>query len=142
MSSCLPSRISLKPRMVSESFTYFPAVPVNCSATKNGWDKNFWIFRARATVSLSSSDKFFHAQNGNDILQDLCISAKLSALRAQLHSALRRQFSDQESSKRNQADQPPDKFRVPKAARDNTTVESRCPKVVAGAGSVRSSAGT
>ena len=32
-SSCLPSRISLKPRMDSVIGTYTPGVPVNCSAT-------------------------------------------------------------------------------------------------------------
>src|SRR5262249_15349785 len=40
MSSCLPSTISLKPRIVSAIGTYFPSRPVNCWATKNGWDRN------------------------------------------------------------------------------------------------------
>ncbi len=55
-SSCLPSTISRKPRIVSASSTYLPGVPVNVSATKKGWERKRWIFRARATVSLSSSD--------------------------------------------------------------------------------------
>ncbi len=54
-SACLPSMISLKPRMVSFSGTYLPSMPVNCSATEKGWDRKRWIFRARETVSLSSS---------------------------------------------------------------------------------------
>ena len=32
------------------------AMPVNCSATWNGCERKRWILRARATVSLSSSD--------------------------------------------------------------------------------------
>src|ERR1700735_4698943 len=35
-SSCLPSRISLKPRIDSATGTYTPGTPVNCSATLNG----------------------------------------------------------------------------------------------------------
>ena len=35
-SSCLPSIISLKPLIVSERGTYFPAIPVNFSETSNG----------------------------------------------------------------------------------------------------------
>src|SRR5215471_3038951 len=54
--SCLPSTISLKLLTVSAIGTYLPGIPVNCSATKNGCDRNFWILRARATVSLSSSE--------------------------------------------------------------------------------------
>ena len=45
-----------KPRTVSAIGTYFPSLPVNCWATKKGWDRNFSIFRARETASLSSSD--------------------------------------------------------------------------------------
>ena len=37
-------------------FYIFSGVPVKFSATKNGWDKNLWIFLARLTVFLSSSD--------------------------------------------------------------------------------------
>ena len=48
--------ISLKERTVSATGTYLPAVPVNCSATKNGCDRKRSIFRARCTVSLSSSE--------------------------------------------------------------------------------------
>src|SRR3569832_1844619 len=56
MSSHLPSTISLKLRTVSLTSTYLPGEPVNVSATKNGCDRNFWILRARETVSKSSSD--------------------------------------------------------------------------------------
>src|SRR6185437_4325512 len=55
-SSCLPSMISSKPRIVSAIGTYAPGVPVNCSATKNGWERKRSILRARWTVSLSSSE--------------------------------------------------------------------------------------
>src|SRR6476660_6097740 len=56
MSSHLPSAISLKPLIVSATLTYRPSRPVNWEATKKGWEKNFCIFRARATTSLSSSE--------------------------------------------------------------------------------------
>src|SRR5690348_11087316 len=55
-SSCLPSRISLKPRIDSSTGTYTPGVPVNCSATKNGCDRKRSSLRARLTVRRSSSD--------------------------------------------------------------------------------------
>ena len=55
-SSISPSMVALNPRTVSFSGTYFPGTPVNVSATENGCDRNFWIFLARATVILSSSD--------------------------------------------------------------------------------------
>jgi len=42
--------------MVSIRLTYLPGEPVNTSATKNGCDKKRSIFRALATVNLSSSD--------------------------------------------------------------------------------------
>ena len=42
--------------MVESKSTSFPGEPVKTSATKNGWDKNLWIFLALATVNLSSSD--------------------------------------------------------------------------------------
>ena len=56
ISSCLPSRISLKPRIDSAIGTYLPSIPVNWVATKNGWDRKRSILRARCTVTLSSSD--------------------------------------------------------------------------------------
>ena len=46
-------------------------MPVNCSATKNGCDRNLWILRARDTVSLSSSRELVHAEDGDDVLQVL-----------------------------------------------------------------------
>eukprot|EP00001_Collodictyon_triciliatum_P179381 31989_6 len=46
----------LKAAIESASDTNLPGVPVNTSATWKGWDMNFWILRARATVILSSSD--------------------------------------------------------------------------------------
>ena len=51
----LPFQIPLKLSMLSLTERYLPGMPVNCSATKNGCDRNFWIFLARLTVSLSSS---------------------------------------------------------------------------------------
>lgn len=38
-SSCLPSKISRNPRIVSESGTYVPGKPVNFSDTNSGWDR-------------------------------------------------------------------------------------------------------
>ena len=60
-SSISPSMIALNPRIVSFKGTYTPWIPVKFSATWNGWDKNFWIFLARYTRTLSSSalDKLF-----------------------------------------------------------------------------------
>ena len=55
-SSNSPDKIILKPAMVSSSFTYLPDIPVNISATKNGWERNFSIFLALSTVNLSSSE--------------------------------------------------------------------------------------
>src|SRR5438876_2473296 len=54
--SCFPSRISRAPRTVSLRSTYFPGRPVNCSATNMGWLMYRWSRRARATVTLSSSE--------------------------------------------------------------------------------------
>ena len=54
-SSCLPSKISLKPRMVSFTSMYLPFKPMKASATKNGWLKNFCALRARPTKRVSSS---------------------------------------------------------------------------------------
>src|SRR5262249_43427024 len=45
-SSTLPSRISRKLLIVSGIVTYFPSTPVNCSATKFGWPRNFGMLRA------------------------------------------------------------------------------------------------
>ena len=42
--------------MVASKSTSLPGEPVKTSATKNGWDKNLWIFLALATVNLSSSE--------------------------------------------------------------------------------------
>ena len=36
----------MKLRTVSSRLTNLPALPVNCSATKKGCEKNFWILRA------------------------------------------------------------------------------------------------
>ena len=46
----------LEERTVSSSWTNLPGMPVNTSATWNGWERKRWILRARATVSLSSSE--------------------------------------------------------------------------------------
>jgi len=51
-----PLTIPLNPLIVSLSVTYLPFSPVNTSATLKGCDKKRWIFRARATASLSSGD--------------------------------------------------------------------------------------
>ncbi|SJT63300.1 Uncharacterised protein [Clostridioides difficile] len=55
-SSYLPSKISLNPFIVSFTETYFPGIPVNCSPTVNGCDKNLCTFLALETTALSSSD--------------------------------------------------------------------------------------
>jgi len=53
-SSCVPSMISWKERMVSLRGTNFPGVPVKASATKKGCDSILWIRRARATTRLTA----------------------------------------------------------------------------------------
>src|SRR6185295_19239220 len=55
-SSCLPSSTSRNERTVSPIGTYWPGVPVNCSATENGCDRKRSILRARCTSWRSSSD--------------------------------------------------------------------------------------
>ena len=49
-------RFLSQPFHVAEVFTNTPGEPVKTSATWNGCDRKRWILRARATVSLSSSD--------------------------------------------------------------------------------------
>ena len=56
ISSHSPSKIFLNPRMVSFNGTYWPFIPVNCSATEKLWDRNLCTLRALDTVSLSSSE--------------------------------------------------------------------------------------
>src|SRR6185437_5442561 len=56
MWSYLPSVIALNEEMVSSIGTNAPSMPVNCSATNIGWDRNRSILLARCTVTLSSSD--------------------------------------------------------------------------------------
>src|SRR5262249_44374765 len=51
-----PSASPLNEEMVSSTGVYLPSIPVNCSATKNGCDRNRWMRRARFTMILSSSD--------------------------------------------------------------------------------------
>src|SRR5262245_5490926 len=50
-----PSQSALNEAIVSSTGVYLPGRPVNCSATKNGCDRNRWILRARETITLSSS---------------------------------------------------------------------------------------
>lgn len=52
----LPATIFWKPLIVSSNGTSFPSFPVKTSATWKGCERNRWIFLARATVSLSSSE--------------------------------------------------------------------------------------
>src|SRR5688500_2536946 len=51
-----PSQSALKDAIVSSIGVYLPGRPVNCSATKNGCDRNRWILRDRETINLSSSE--------------------------------------------------------------------------------------
>ena len=60
----------LKPAMVSSNFTYLPDIPVNISATKKGWERNFSIFLALSTVNLSSSESSSTLQRYKE-LQDI-----------------------------------------------------------------------
>jgi hypothetical protein len=55
-SSSSPLQRASKLSTVSSIGTKIPFSPVNTSPTKNGWLRNFWILRARATVMRSSSE--------------------------------------------------------------------------------------
>ncbi len=68
-SSCLPSRISLKPRIDSSTLTYLPGMPVNCSATKNGWDRKRSSLRARFDRHLVLVGELVDAEDRDDVLQ-------------------------------------------------------------------------
>ena len=118
-----------------------PGLPVNASATKNGCDRNRSIRRARCTISLSSSRQLVDAEDRDDVLQfavaleDLLHAAGdvvvllADVLRVE-DAAVRRQRVD---------------GRVDALLGDRPfEVDERVevPKVVAGAGSVGSSAGT
>src|SRR4029453_2047928 len=54
--SSSPSTSASNDSTVSETGVKMPGRPLNTSATKNGCDKKRWIFRARDTITLSSSD--------------------------------------------------------------------------------------
>lgn len=56
MESHSPFKIILKPRRVSFNGTYWPGIPVNCSATWNDCERKRCTLRARLTVILSSSE--------------------------------------------------------------------------------------
>jgi hypothetical protein len=71
----------LEDAIVSSSGTCTPGEPVKTSATSKGCDRKRWIFRARATVSLSSSRQLVHAEDRDDVLQ------RLVALQDPLHVA-------------------------------------------------------
>ena len=62
--------ISSKLRIVSAIFVYLPGLPVNCSATKNGWLKNRRsIFRKADHDQLVFFAQFVNAKNRDDVLQ-------------------------------------------------------------------------
>ena len=63
--------ISLKPRIVSSSFTYLPGVPVNCSATKFGWEEALDAPRARDD-ELVLVRQLVHAEDGDDVQAAYC----------------------------------------------------------------------
>ena len=137
-----PSTIPLKPRIVSFSGTILPSWPVNTSATLKGCDRKRWILRARDTVSLSSSRQLVHAQDRDDVLQFLV------ALQHCLHAARRVVvlLADHERVElarwSNRADRPPGRCPARRCRATAPRSQSRCAKVVAGDGSVKSSAGT
>ena len=54
-------QIASKPFIVESKSTNFPGDPVKTSATKNGWDKNLWIFLARK-IQRFLSQPFFVAE--------------------------------------------------------------------------------
>jgi hypothetical protein len=72
--------ISMKPRIVSSSFTYLPGVPVKASATKNGCERKRCTLRARWTTSLSSSESSSMPEDGDDVLQ-LAVALQSSCTR-------------------------------------------------------------
>ena len=56
------------PRRVSFNGTYFPSIPVNCSATEKLWDRKRWTFLARLNGELILLGKLIHTHDGDDIL--------------------------------------------------------------------------
>jgi hypothetical protein len=60
--------------------TNLPGVPVNCSATKNGCDRNRWMRRARATRACPRRE-LLDAEDRDDVAQVLV------ALQRALHLA-------------------------------------------------------
>ena len=48
--------LDIQRQQLTASDTSFPMCPVKTSATWKGWERNFMIFLALATVNLSSSD--------------------------------------------------------------------------------------
>ena len=78
----------LKPLTVSSIFTCTPGVPVNTAATSKGCDRNRSIFRARATICLSSSE-FVHTEDRYDVLQRLIALKNLLHLAGDIRSAPR-----------------------------------------------------
>src|SRR3990170_5390342 len=69
MSSYLPSAISLKPFTVSFTATNFPGVPVNCSATKKGWDREPLYLSRPHDHKLILFGKLVHAEDGDYVLK-------------------------------------------------------------------------
>ena len=75
---------------VSAIGTYLPVSPVNCSATKNGCDRNFWILRARDDRQLVVLGQLVDAEDRDDVLQVLVALQDLLHLRGRRCSARRR----------------------------------------------------
>ena len=127
--------------MVSSTGTYLPSSPVNCTATENGCDRNLCTLRARLTTSLSSSDNSSIPR----IAMISCSSlyfCKISCtpratLKCSSPTILGSRIREVEASGSTAGYIPSSTME-----RSSTVVASRCANVVAGAGSVRSSAGT
>ncbi len=88
-----PSKIFLNPRIVSFSGTYWPFIPVNCSATEKLWIINLCTLRALDTVSLSSSESSSIPMMAIDILQFLITLTALSVRNVLPDNALRLLYS-------------------------------------------------
>ena len=66
-----PSQMPLNEAIVSSTGTYLPSMPVNCSATKNGWDRNRWMRARPRHDDLVLFAQLVDAEDRDDVLQVL-----------------------------------------------------------------------
>ena len=128
--------------MVSSILTYLPRLPGKCLGHMERLRQKTLDFSGPGNGYLVLIGEFLHSQNGDNILQFLIFLQYLLHLHGPPGNVPRRCNRHPEFVRWSPADPLPDKCPFPTICRDKTTVPSKWAKVVAGAGSVRSSAGT